>query len=121
MQRHLPSEGSGGMGGGRNPSPGCSSGSYGLGEPCISLSPYPRLGFSPRKKKKKKPQFENLLPKEGYACGRGSGEFGARLWGRGLAGTDGEDLAHVLSSPKGLPDSVGGGGGGREIREDCLE
>lgn len=62
------------------------------------------------KKEKKKAQFENLLPKEGYTCGRGSGEFGTRLWGRGLAGSDGEDLAHVLSSPRGLPDSVGGEG-----------
>lgn len=107
-----------GGGGGRNPSPGCSSGSYGLGEPRISLSPYPRLGSSPRKKKKT--QFENLLPKEGYTCGRGSGEFGARLWGRGLAGTDGEDLAHVLSSPRGLPDSVGAGGGGGKLERTAL-
>lgn len=104
------------MGGGRNPSPGCSFGSYELGELCISLSPYPRLGSSPRKRERKKAQFKNLLPKEGYTCGRGSGEFGDRLWGRGLAGTDGEDLAHVLSSPRGLPGSVRG----REIREDCL-
>lgn len=66
--------------------------------------PFPKQG----KKKKKKAQFENLLLKEGYTCGRGSGDFGARLWGRGLAGTDWEDLAPVLSSPRGLPGSVGG-------------
>lgn len=73
--------------------------------------PISQTRLFPKKERKKKAQFENLLPKEGYTCGRGSGEFGARLWGRGLAGTDVEDLAHVLSSPRGLPDSVRGGEG----------
>lgn len=70
----------------------------------------------PQARKKKKAQFENLLPKEGYTCGRGSGECGARLWGRGLAGTDWEDLAPVRFSSRGLPGSVRG----REAGEDCL-
>lgn len=98
---------------GENPSPGYSSRSLG---PCMSLFPHPRLGPSSSKGKKKKAQFENLLPKEGYTCGRGSGECGARLWGRGLAGTDWEDLAPVRFSSRGLPGSVRG----REAGEDCL-
>lgn len=71
--------------------------------------PFPRDYALSQARIKRGAQFKNLLLKEGYACGRGSGEFGARLWGRGLAGTDWEDLAPCLSSPRGLPGSVGGG------------
>lgn len=115
VQRHLPSEG-GGEWWGETPSPGYSSRSLGLGAMHVPL-PTSQTGPFLKQGKKKKAQFENLLPKEGYTCGRGSGECGARLWGRGgLAGTDWEDLAPVRFSSRGLPGSVRG----REAGEDCL-
>lgn len=51
--------------GGRNPSPGCSSGSYELGEPCISLSLYPRLDSSPRKRERKKHSLKTCCQRKG--------------------------------------------------------
>lgn len=69
----------------------------------------PRLGPSASKEKA---QFENLLPKEAYTCGRGSGEFGARLWGEGasrdwLRGFGSCLVLHIYKL--GLPGSLGEG------------